>query len=221
MRARFALSTLALLSSCATLPPLHVSDPAQAVRGDHEVGGTEAAGLKLIVRAGGWRGWPADLQDRLTPIELSLQNQGGTPLRIQPALFEIDLPSGRRYSALAPGDLARVLRSYSRPEDSTLALNSGWNDLDRGAQSRGASRGYYPYAWPGLRGPAPITRETRFLGPDPRPSPEGVLEPGDQATVVLFFDVPADKVQGFIFQAQVESEAGERLGTGRVAFARQ
>jgi hypothetical protein len=76
------------------------------------------------------------------------------------------------------------------------------------------------YSWPGVLGRGPVRPPINELGPDTRASPEGVLPNGRTADVVLFFDIPADKLQRFVLDATFADTSSQRLGEARLAFAR-
>jgi hypothetical protein len=58
------------------------------------------------------------------------------------------------------------------------------------------------------------------LGPDARASPEGVVATDRTASVVLFFDIPADKLDRFTFEAVVANPDGVTLGVAHLPFTR-
>jgi hypothetical protein len=212
MKRLLVAASAALLLACAHA--LQPADPAQVEPGRPETASGEAAGVRVAARASGWRAWPDDLQDRLTPIELSVWNEGSAPVRIRADLYELVAPGGKRRAALSPGALSKVMRQKARPGDAMFGANDGtvaWP---------GARSIPYPYAWSGLRGPGPLDRGSRALGPDPRPAPDGVVQTGGHATVMLFFDVPADDLSEFTFEAKLEDAGGSDLGTVRLPFRR-
>ncbi len=179
--------------------------------------------MNLVVRASGWRGWPDDLQDQLTPVELAIRNGSGQPVRIRPDLFDIVLADGSRHPALAPGDLRRIL-STSRARFGPT-FYTGYYGMYPWPGFYAPWGSFYPYVWTyswyGLRGAGPPAAPSGYgRGADLRPSPEGTLESGGTASVMLFFDVPADRQKSFTFEAKLEDAAGQALGTVRVPFAR-
>jgi hypothetical protein len=159
-------------------------------------GRAEVGGVEVSIRADAWHDhWLSETQTRVTPVELTLRNGADAGLLVRPDLFTLVLPNGARLAALAPGRLHRAL-----PD--AFARNTAL------------------YSWPGLRGPGPTTLGVNQLGPDPRPIPDGVVEPGGSASVLLFFDTPADRLAAFVFEAELQDSTGAKLGVARLPFRR-
>jgi hypothetical protein len=184
------------------MEPLRPADPTATIKDVPMQGQVEVSGVRLIVQADDWRSWPEAVQAYLTPIEVKIDNHSGKALRIRHQQYGLTLPNGRQFTAL-----------------SAAAVEGKWRmicDFGRCAEAQGV----YPYVWLGLRGPGAAYPSVNFVGPDPRPVPEGTIEPGGYASVMLFFDVPADQVNAFTFWADLEDDAGVKLGTRRLAFTR-
>ena len=93
---------IAILSAgCAMGPELTPALAANRVVGLEDAAVAEAAGVRTVVRADAWTGVPAALPE-LTPLQTSIENHSGRPLRIQYHQFALVTPSGRRYAALPP-----------------------------------------------------------------------------------------------------------------------
>ena len=100
-----------LLGGC-----VHVSEfrPARADQAAPDEPGSayvEAGGVRAWVRAGDWHGWPDDLEDRVTTVEVFLENQGPDALAVRPELFTLRTPGGFRAQALEPDQVQRIVSS--------------------------------------------------------------------------------------------------------------
>lgn len=90
-----------LTAGCAMGPELTPAPAANRVVGLEDAAVAEVAGVRTVVRADAWTGVPAALPE-LTPLQTSIENHSGRPLRIQYHQFALVTPSGRRYAALPP-----------------------------------------------------------------------------------------------------------------------
>jgi hypothetical protein len=205
----------ACILACSSLPPLRPDEADRAPRADTS-GKAEVGGVTLSVRADDFRTWISDTQQRATPIEVSIHNGSNAPLAIRPDDFTLVLPKGARLAAIPPARLQHVLGGLA-VWDGRSPLNGPSLDPLTGAYD--PARTTSLYAWSGLQGRGPAPPVTS-LGPDVRAQPEGVLAPGRNASFLVFFDTPADKLSQFTFEAALATESGAPLGTARLAFAR-
>ena len=202
-----------LVAGCATaLQPLRASDPGQSSAGGEEAR-AELGGVKLAVRADGWRSWPERYGHLLTPLEVRLVNDGPTPISVRLAHYTLEREGQRARPALDDVDLPRLLDQV--PPDQDLL----WWAAARGSRAPRA-RGLYPYAWDGLGSAGDVSRPAPGHGPDPRPYPSGVLAAGQSASFMLFFDVPANKEEAFTLVVSLAAEGEVPLGVVRLSFRR-
>jgi hypothetical protein len=213
-----AVAALAL-GGCATLPPLHPADPAQAVRADGATGQAEASGVKLSVRADDWHNWLSDVQSRATPVEVAIHNGGESDLLVRPELFALVLPNGARLAALQPGEVHRTLLGLAVADRASSPRAIGPH-LDPFTGRYDPTRTVSLYSWSGLQGRGTLSPPVTSLGPDARPIPEGTLQAGRSASVLLFFATPADKLKSFVFEADLQRPDGAQIGVERIAFGR-
>jgi hypothetical protein len=195
--------------------------PEEAVPGQPEAATGEAAGVRVTVRAGDWRGAPDDLENALTPVEVYLENESGKAIRVDSQDFGLIAPDGFRYQALDPRDVQRFVASRY-PRDGAFYYGFfgayPWPGFWRPWRHR-----FYPYVsfgWygpPGYWGPPP----TAPPGPQPGPGPSGTLENGGNVSVLLFFQVPALSLPKFDLTADLVDTSGAKLGTLRLPLVRQ
>lgn len=212
--------TAAILCGCSTLAPLRAADGRQAASGGEEAR-LEVAGVKLVVRADGWRSWPERYMQQLTPVEVRVVNDGPVALEVHPHQFALEREGQKPLVALEAGDLPKVMR-FDGPPDRDLSFYAGLSGplYPGNGTPVASSHGVYPYDWRGLTNADAAARPVSAHGPDPRPYPSGVLGPGQAAAFMLFFDTPADRTQAFTIVASLAGEGGAPLGEARVPFRR-
>jgi hypothetical protein len=108
--APIAVAAALSLAGCATLPALRAADPAQAVAGDPLAAVAERDGVWLRARPDDWRGWPQELPEYLTAVEVLVENRTGQPLTVGPQDFTLELADGRRLAPLPSAQARFVLR---------------------------------------------------------------------------------------------------------------
>lgn len=110
--APIAVAAALSLAGCATLPALRAADPTQAVAGDPLAAVGEQDGVRLRARPDDWRGWPQELPEYLTTVEVLVQNKTGRPLEVGPEDFTLELADGRRLAPLPSAEARFVLRPF-------------------------------------------------------------------------------------------------------------
>ncbi len=202
----------ALAVACASgraSGPLRPADPAQAAEGKTLAGHVDAAGVSIVARIGSWRGWPRDLEQRVTPVALTVVNHAARTVRIAPETFSLAVSGGGRYTPMNQLEVSRRI--------SDLA----------GVRSHRP-----PIRWPGTPGYDNPSLNPE-LSPQPRNVPvpaagdwqgafeaSGTLAPGERLQTVLFFDVPGATVQAATLQVNVVYDSGAKLADVRMAFER-
>jgi hypothetical protein len=214
---------LVALSACVTVAPLRPASPDQVVPGEPLEAFAEVSGVRLQVRAGDWRGWPENLESRLTPVEVAVENDSGRALRIEPRLFGLYLPSGFRHAGMEPHQVRAALRDVYRAR-AAVAFYAGWYGYyPWPGYYPPWRRRHYPYVW---WGPYPWGVVVPYEAvpppaePEPRPSPEGTLASGGRFSLLVFFDVPATSLASATFEAVLEDTSGESLGRVRIPLTR-
>lgn len=204
-------SAAALLASgCVHLAPFQPVEPAQVVADDPTSATAEAAGVRLTVRAGDWGGWPSDLTEVLTPVEVLVENHAGQELDLRPGDFTLVVPGGVRYQAIGPREVRERLRPARSWAGPYYYGAYGWYPWPT-AYRRWPR--HYPYVWWGAPVPPPP-------GDPPLPSPRTSLLDGGQASVLLFYPVPADSLGALTLEVRLTAVGGASLGALRVPLAR-
>jgi hypothetical protein len=170
-----------LLVGCAT--GAGGPEPAASVR---QAASVTVADVEIVARTGVWRGWPSDLARTVTPVRVTVLNQGLVPLRVSYDDFALVMPDGRRLPSVFPADVRGVVH-----QPPPTPLPSAGFALD--------TQGYRtPPDWvdrgpkPGALGD-PIARVSeQFALPTPDvldgALPEGVLPPGGRFSGFVYFD---------------------------------
>jgi hypothetical protein len=214
MRApRLALACAAALlgGGCTHLAPFQPTEAAQRVADDRALAAAEVGGVRLTVRAGEWDGWPSDLTAVLTPVEVLVENHSGQEVDLRPGDLTLVVPGGTRYQPLGPREVRERLRPsrgwYGGPY---YAGAFGWYPWP--SYYRPWPR-WYPYVWyGGPVGPPP--------GDAPVPSPRASLLDGGQASLLLFYPVPAEQLPALTLEARLFTVGKAPLGTVKVPLAR-
>ncbi len=215
-----AASAVLVVTACATLPPLRPLDPAQAVPNEKSAGTAFSDGVRIIVRPAKWSG-SDDIEAYLTPIEIGIHNGGARALQVRPSSFSLWAPGGFRYDAMSPQDVRQVLGP----------MHGAWGGYGYAFVPWG-----YPFApwagpyggwwgWGGF-GPSPFWGPVvSYGGPGYRiPShalAQGTVDPNGNATVLVFFPVPADKLDAFQLDASLADTSGQKVADLRVPFVRE
>jgi hypothetical protein len=216
-----APAAVLLLAACATLPPLRPADPSQAVANEKSAATAFAEGVRIVVRPGAWEGG-GDVEQVLTPVEVGIHNGSGRAVQVRPASFSLLVPGGFRYDALSPGDVRRALgpargsaygvgyafAPWGPPFYAWSGPYGGW----WGWGGFGPSPWWGPVLVYGRPGAARIPSEALT---------KGTLEPGGDATILLFFPVPAENLDALELDARLSDASGQKLPELRVPFVRE
>lgn len=203
---RLVPALLVALTACASGPrPLRPADPGQAVPGEPRAGTASAAGVRLTVRPAESSGW--DVDERLTPIDVVIDNRGDRTLELRPERFVVALPDGRRVPALTREELR------ARFGPSLRGVSDNW-EVYRASPPGMVyfPPGGLPASWGGIM-PAWSLPPAAALGRE-------TVARGEATEVLLLFGVPAASVTTFELEAELVDAAGERVGTIRVPFER-
>lgn len=206
-------------SGCATNPDLVPAPGAQpAPPGPGKGAVAEDAGITVIARSDAWSGFPPDL-DEVTPILVTIENNGSTPLRIRYNEFTLVSPStGKRYAAIPPFDIRGI-----EVEPVTSLGFSGFWVAPHYAPYYPRVRPYYgafPFdeyyydqyypTWVDIQLPTGDMIQKAL--------PEGVLDPGGRVTGYLYFQ-NVDRNAGMVeFTKELVSADGRELGMIKIPF---
>lgn len=211
-------------------PTLKPAADARLVAGEPLAGASESAGVRVVVWAEAWQGRPEDLERKLTPLRVTIENTSDQPLRVRCEEFKLDSDRGVSQSPLPP---LRIEGTVTETADRPVYV-------PRYAKvPRFTHRGFYvapcyaPY-YSGLRPwgyPLPYdsfyfdTYYPRWQIEPPTAEmiemaiPEGVIEPGGQISGFLYFPEIAPELGRVTFKSELmRGQNGKRLGALEVPF---
>jgi hypothetical protein len=226
---------LLLLGACIPETHLQPRPDARSLAGEPSAAVAESAGVRLIADGAAWNGNPSNLERRLTPVEIRLENHSGRALKIRYTDFDLLGESHFQYAALAPTSLQEVndaqpscVAGYT-PGYWSLGLGMGW--------TWGPHRGWrHAYPWGGPWWPSPYYSPfyDPFYGPAPyvrceeplptqdmmeRALPEGTLQNGGTVSGFLYFQGVGERERQVTLQAQlVDADTGERFSQLTIPF---
>ncbi len=205
MRALSLISAALLAGGCVAHYRYQALPPAQALAGDPFAAQAEVAGVRVVARAGDWRGWPDTLEERLTPVGVTVENHSGKALRIQPGSFQLVDPGGFRHRALGPLELQRE-----------FAYLGGWRWY-------GWSGPWFdPWGWPPYGSFPETWGGWWYVQPTPPHQAEGTLQDGGRLLTWLFFPVSTEALPSFELLVELVDDAtGKGFGAVRIPFLRE
>jgi hypothetical protein len=225
-----AVVMMLVMAGCIPETQLQPRSDAHSLAGDTSAAVAEGAGVRLIADGAAWKGHPGNLERRMTPVEVRLENQSGRALNVQYELFDLVGESRFHYSALSPMEIERApdagptcvagyMPAYSWGLSWGWGPGWGWNGSP-----------WYPW-WPGPYYdpfyPPPYWSPPYARCEEPLPTedmvkralPEGRLENGGTIAGFLYFQGVADRERQVILQARlVDANTGERLGALTIPF---
>ncbi|RKH37957.1 hypothetical protein [Corallococcus sicarius] len=240
MRAQgLGAAALLLVAGCAAETKLRPTPAAELVQNnkgkDSSTAIAEQQGVRLVADGTAWRGHPSDLERRLTPVYVRLENQGTRALEVQyPDITLVGEASRFRYTALAPLSLRQALssREHTAPGEATpgavIAPASSWRvgvGVGIGGYGYGPWRGYGPYygPWGSPFYPYPYALSCQ----EPLPTedmlnsalPEGTLAPGGKLEGFVYFQGVARREDAVTLQVKlVDATTGESFGVLDIPF---
>lgn len=234
MRARgsgLGVVLMLVMAGCIPEARLQPRPDARSLAGNTSAAVAEAAGVRLIADGAAWKGSPRNLERRLTPVEIRLENQSGRPLSIRYELFDLVGESRFHYAALSLLDMEEA-RDAGPVCVSGYVPGYSWG-LYASWGSRWGWRSRVPWRpwWPGpfydpfydpYYGPPPYVRCEEPLPTEDmlaRALPEGSLENGGTVAGFLYFQGVAEREHQVILQARlVDASTGEPFGELRIPF---
>lgn len=229
---------IGILAGCIPEARLEPRPDARSLAGDPSAAVAEAQGVRLIADGAAWKGHPSNLERRLTPVEVRVENRSGRPLTIQYELFDLLGESRFHYSAIPPTSM-NADTSDSSPV--CIASRPAWAPGGPWGWSRpwgwhrpwGWRRwGYGPWGNPWWPNPFYDPFYDPFYGPPvrceevlptqdmvDRALPEGTLENGGIVSGFLYFQGVAERERQIILQAKlVDASTGAPFGTLSIPF---
>jgi hypothetical protein len=217
---RPALPILLTLAACAHAPTRFLpAGPEYAVEGYPAVASAQASGVRVTVHAGDWQGTPSDLEERLTPVEVHVENDSGRVVRVGPEDFGLLAQNGFHYQALDPREVQRLAGPYRAAGPVYVGVYGAypWPGFWHRRHLHP-----YPYAWWGWWGPPAVAYwPPPPEPPPPPPAPRGTLRSGGDISLLLFFPVPARSLSTAELTARFVDEAGAPVASVRVPLVRE
>jgi hypothetical protein len=204
-----------LSAACAGSRPLQAIDPGQAISSAPNEAQAEVAGVTVRAMLGGWRGNPKTLEQRLTPVDVTVHNGTRSVIRLGPEAFTLETPSGRQH-VLTQDEAAFALADLGERRQPRFGPRVG-------AVGGPAFPGYDapgdPWA-PTNRPPAgaPVPELSKWYDAQPA---SGTLGPGQTTSVMLFFGTPARSLARATFDVKLVDDQGAELGEVKMPFARE
>jgi len=211
-------------TACArTEARLTPAPTATVVPGPGKGASANVAGVQVVARTGAWQWTPRDLETKVTPILIELQNNGDTPIQVRYNDLSLTDSQGHHFSVMPPYDIEGTVSvayevgspyygfsrfavaPYLRRWYPRFSLYDGAFAYD--------SRYYSPY----------MTRYREIALPTvdmvQRALPEGVLSPGGRAMGFIYFET-LDRDAGTVTLSMdlVDTRSGESIGTARIPF---
>lgn len=194
---------------------LRAADPAQALDAVAEnEAQADVGGVAVRAAIGGWRGDPRDLEQKLTPVDVTVRNGSGRPIHLGPEAFWL-VVGDRRLRVLDQGAVSRAMtelvgsRRYGPRAPRVGAVGGptfpGYDGTD-------------PY---GPRSDSPANAPVPAAGSwYPSQLPSGMLAAGAATSVILYFDTPGRTLRKAALEVNVLAADGERIGTIRMPYER-
>lgn len=189
--------------------------PAMTFPGDAGRALAQEAGIRLTVDAKAWGGDPSDLDEKMVPVQVTIQNQSGRPVRLSYDAFSLVTPDGKRFEVVSP----------FRIDGSEQPIVTPMLTYDRFAVAARHAP-FYPgvEVWPDSITPAEQVTANRWntTWSDRLPTaemlslalPEGVLRPGGEISGFLYFEDVAEDVRRVEFRAELDhARTGSELAT--------
>lgn len=215
-----AILLVSSLLSCTSTPRLSPAPGAQpAPPGPGKGAMATVRGVSMIARSDAWSGFPPNLQ-RVTPILVTIENNGPTPLRLRYNEFTlVDPMTGQSYRAIPPFDVRGTeVEPVTAPNYSRFWVAPYYSRYYPGIRPyRGAFPfddlyydRYYP-AWVDIQLPTGDMVQKAL--------PEGVLDPGGVVTGYLYFQ-NVDRDAGLVeFRGElVDARSGRQFGLIEIPF---
>jgi len=211
-------------SGCArTVAELSPAPAATRVSGTGEGAMATVASVQVIARSKAWHWEPADLDNKVTPMLVELQNNSAKPVIIRYNHISLMDDAGNHFAVMPPYDIDGTLAEsytvrnpyYGFSRFSVAPYLSRWYPrFSRYDGEFAYDPAYYrPY----------YTRYVNVALPTPdmvqRALPEGVISPGGHAEGFVYFDAFHRGAKMLTLDVDiVDAVSGAVLGTARIPF---
>ncbi|HET7827214.1 MAG TPA: hypothetical protein VFK90_17890, partial [Anaeromyxobacter sp.] len=204
-----------LAAGCAGAKPLQAIDPGQAISTAPNEAQAEVAGVTVRAMLGGWRGNPRTLEQRLTPVDVTVHNGTRSIIRLGPEAFTLETPNGPQRvltqdeAAFALRDLTERRQARDRPR-----IGAVGNPTFPGYDAPGDPHSPFARSPPG----APVPELSQWYETQPS---SGTLAPGETTSIMLFFGTPARSLGRATFDVKLVDAEGTEVGEVKMPFARE
>jgi hypothetical protein len=122
---------VAFAAGCASQHAYLVPAPtANLSNGGHAATAT-AEGVSITVTPNAWNGRPRDLDRRVTPLEVRIENHSKQPIRLVYEDFQLVTPQGARLAALPPSEIRGEYVGENRLPFDAHFLDAAWQESGR------------------------------------------------------------------------------------------
>ncbi|WP_253903387.1 hypothetical protein [Corallococcus exiguus] len=222
---------LMLMAGCAAETKLRPVPEAGVLQGGKSSAIKEQEGVRLTADGSAWKGSPSDLERRVTPVYVRLENNGDRPIRLQYKDFALVGQETRfRYSALPPLSLRQATSSNETEAPARISpvMYPGGRAWAGGGYGYGPWRGGWgpgwyggPWGWGGNFYGGPYYYDPPLPTADMLNNalPEGTLEPGGTQEGFLYFQGVAHREDAVTLQLNlVDAESGTPFGSLGIPF---
>ena len=222
-----AIAILLFASACEERTDLEPVPATEAAAGGDTVV-TDVAGVHMEVTTGAWPG-PAAVSEEVTPVQVTIENESGQPLRVQYSQFALVGPGGAYYAALPPFQVKGAPDSPALAEgyDPVTGADTSYADFQVMPYYASIYVSTPSYAYPSAFNPLYYESYYEYWDeidlPTPemraRALPEGALASGGRVSGFLYFEEVAGEAPLVRFRADlVNAETGTTFGEISIPF---
>ena len=217
-------------TGCAPRADLQPAPAANEVAGQEEAARSVVDDVRVVAQTASWPG-DAPVKNEVTPVQVTIENGSGNPVRLRYNEFALVGPDGQRYSALPPFEVGGsveepvVVDGYDPIASPAFAYDGYsvapyYGSVYTGLTPYAGTFGYDPYyydAYDTYWADVDIELPTdEMLN---RALPEGVLESGGSVEGFVYFEKVTEDVPRVTFRADlVNANTGDVFGEIRVPF---
>ena len=213
-----AVSALGL-AACASRQ-LVPAPGAQLMPGRNDTAAAQSDGVRTTVQSQAWSGSPTTLPQQITPLKVTVVNEGTRPVRINYDDFTLTGSSGFTYSALPPYEItgsAREPVSVPRFAYSGFYVAPFYRRYYPGVPVWASPWRYNRYYYSRVWAEWPVQLPTRDMRD--KAIPAGVLQPGGRVSGFLYFPkLPRETTSVTFKQSVIDSGTQEALAEVEVPF---
>jgi hypothetical protein len=215
-----ALGTVACSRNYAKLSP---APDASIAPGPGEGATTTVDGVRITARAQAWQWDPTDLNTKVTPLLLQLENNGTHPLLVRYNGIALVDSMGHRFNVMPPYDIDGTVAETYRVSNPYYGFNrfyvapylTRW--YPRFSPYGGAFAFNSAYYSPYLTQYRSVQLPTVDMVQ--RALPEGVLQPGGTAMGFVYFERLDRDARTLTLNVELtDAQTGASIGTARIPF---